>query len=264
MKRAAFALFISGCTTLGPMPATTGISATPIARPGAQATLGAVPGFYASQSAQNEAKGAPIKQLSLLLDPNHWLPVKGLIFGGRIFGESGDTPGEPYLGYRRHIVKRVSFGAIVFGSTKRSESKLATYHGFRLGGEAMVEADVWEPKSWLRVRLQGAASITRILASGAYCVDDAGVARDCNEDDPSMNQMIAGKTVGAYPAGTATLSLDVGKHDGFLDGAQLAVMSSVGRMPLVLAGQESGTGTYFTLGLSLTVAVGFGRAATAE
>ncbi len=136
MKRAAFPLVLTAaCTSLGPMPATTGISAMPLGRPGVEGTIGVVPGFMASQAAQNEAKGAAINNASLLLDVDRWLPMRGLLVGGRIFGKDGDTPLEPYLGYRRAVVEGVSLGVVGFGSSKRRDTQAATYHGFRFGEE---------------------------------------------------------------------------------------------------------------------------------
>lgn len=248
--------FCSACTTLGPMPTTTGLSAMPIGRPGVSAQVGVVPGFYASQSAQNETKGAPIKQFSALFDPDRWLPVKGVIVGARIFGESGDTPGEPYLGYRRRIDDGLAVGAVVFGSTKRTESKLASYHGVRAGGEAAVDLRVWAPSRSIEMHAQAAASVTRILASGRYCVDTMGIAKDCDETNTAANTFINAKTVGVYPAATWTLALDVGRRQGAFDHLRVAALAGVGRMPLVENGEEAGTGTFFTIGLSLAVGLG--------
>jgi hypothetical protein len=262
MKLAIVAVVLGACTSLGPMPATTGMSAVPLGRPGAQAQLGTMPGFYASQSAQNEAKGAPIQHLSALIDPDHWLPVKGVVIGARIFGQSGDTPGEPYVGYRRKVSEAVSVGGVAFGSSKRSENNLATYHGVRAGAEGAIDAALWEPKSWMSVHAQAAGSITRILASGTYCVDDQGIAKDCDMMNPDANTTVNGKTVGVYPAATGTLAVELGGKHGLFDSARFAVLGGVGRMPLVQSGDESATGTYFTLGASLTLGVGFAEGAS--
>jgi hypothetical protein len=251
------AVFLGACTTLGPMPATTGISAVPLGRPGAQAQLGSMPGFYASQAAKNEAKGAPIQHLSALFDPDRWLPVKAIVIGARVFGQDGDTPGEPYVGYRSKVNDRVAVGAVAFGSSKRSESRLASYHGVRAGAEGAVDAELWAPSHWFSVHAQAAASITRILASGTYCVDVEGIAKDCDEMDPSTNVMASGKTTGVYPAATGTLALELGSRSGLFDSARLALLGGMGRMPLVEGGTENGTGTYYTLGASLTLGVAF-------
>jgi hypothetical protein len=252
-------LLVGACTTLGPMPATTGVSAVPIGRPGVEGTLGPVPGFFASGAAQNKATGTPIMAASVLLDLDRWLPAKGILVGGRLFGKSGDTPGEPYGGYRRKVNDSVSIAGIAFGSTKRAESKLANYHGVRLGAEAAFDMRLWKPASWLSVHAQGAASITRILISGNYCVDAMGVAKDCNEMDPTMNTVIGGKTTGVYPAGTGTIALDLGAHRGVFNSARIALLGAVGTMPLVVGGEKTETKPYLTLGLTLSIGLGLGR-----
>jgi hypothetical protein len=239
------------------MPATTGLSAVPLGRPGAQAQLGVMPGFYASQSARSNTNGAPIQHLSALVDPDRWLPVKGVVIGARVFGQDGDTPGEPYLGYRTQVSDRVAVGAVAFGSSKRAESRLASYHGVRAGAEGAVDAELWAPSHWFSMHAQASASLTRILASGTYCVDSDGLAKDCDEMNPAGNLMVAGKTTGVYPAATGTLALELGGKRGVFDSARLALLGAMGRMPLVENGAESGTGTYYTLGASLTLGVGF-------
>ncbi len=249
---------LPACTTLGPMPATTGVTAVPLGRPGVQAQVGVVPGFYASQSAQNESKGAPIQHLSGLVDFDRWLPVKGVIVGARIFGQSGDTPGEPYIGYRKQL-GNVSVAGVGFGSSKRTTDKLASYHGFRLGAEGVADAVLYQPRPWIGLHAQAAASVTRITASGNYCVDTMGIAVDCDEDKPATNVMISGKDSGVYPAATGQLAIDIGPHHGFFDSARLALLGGVGTMPLIVDGKKQNTGTYFTLGLTLSVGLGLGE-----
>ena len=61
-------LFLAACTTLGPMPATTGISAVPAARPGMEAQAGFVPAYFLSTSVQDEAQGTVTSQLSALVE----------------------------------------------------------------------------------------------------------------------------------------------------------------------------------------------------
>lgn len=256
MRRAAF-LLLGACTSLGPMPATTGIGAAPIGRTSVVGQVGVVPGFYASQSAQNDAKGQALKHGTMLFEPGKLVGIPGLFVGGGIFGDGDDVPLEPYVGYRRHV-GGAALGAVAFASTKRADENGASYHGVRAGAEAMASGDVVEWSTWGRLRAQAAVSMTRVLASGRYCVDDKGIGIDCSQD-VETNHFVNGKTVGVYPAGTATLALDLGHHRGLFDGAQLAVLATVGRMPLVRAGEESGTGTYASLGLTLTVALGLGR-----
>lgn len=255
MKHAVL-LLLSACTTLGPNPATTGVSAVPAGRPSVDGQIGTVPAFYASQSAQNDAKGAAVPQLGAIVEPDRWLKLPGLVVGGRIYGQSGDTLGEPYVGYRMHVEDHLSFGIGAYGSAKRSTKKLASYHGTRMGAEAAMDAELWQPASWLTMHLQGSLAATRIMTSGTYCVDTLGIAKDCDEMTPANNTMIDGKQTGVYPSGTATLSLAAAQRDGFFRTAQLALLGSVGTMPLIKDGTKQGSGTYGGMGLTLTLGVG--------
>src|SRR5438445_3369902 len=204
MKHAVAALLLlSACTTLGPNPATTGVSAVPAGRPSVDGQIGTVPAFYASQSAQNDPKGAAVPQLGAIIEPDRWLKLPGLVVGGRIYGQSGDTLGEPYVGYRMHVEDHLSFGIGAYGSAKRSTQKLASYHGTRMGAEASVDSQLAEVSSWLTLHLQGSLAATRIMTSGSYCVDASGIAKDCDVMTPANNTMIDGKQTGFYPSGTA-------------------------------------------------------------
>jgi hypothetical protein len=248
---------VSACTTLGPMPATTGLSATPIGRPGMQIQAGAVPGYYASKSVQNKAEAEPIKQLSALADLDHWLGVPGLIFGVRVFGESGDAPGEAFVGYRKKL-GTVSISGVAFGSTKRSEKQLASYHGTRLGAEGAVEAELAH-NSWLGVHAQAAVTATYSSLSGTYCVNSTGIAVDCSPDEPQSNTTVTGDDKGVYPAATGQLAVDLGPHHGVFDNARLALLGTAGTMPLIVDGAKRETAAYLMLGATLSVAFGFER-----
>src|SRR5580693_9452717 len=89
----------AACTTLGPMPATTAISAVPSDRPGLEVQAAVVPAFYLSDAAQSSNAGQATSQLSFLLEPDRLLGMPGLIVGLREFGASGDSLVEPYIGY---------------------------------------------------------------------------------------------------------------------------------------------------------------------
>lgn len=260
MNRAGLPLVLTACTSLGPMPATTGVSAIPLGRPGVEGAIGVVPGFMASQAAQDKAGSVAINNASFLLDVDRWLPAKGLLIGGRIFGKDGDTPFEPTIGYRRRLIDAVAIGVVGFGSTKRRDTQAATYHGVRLGGEAMADVKLYSPNEYVQLHAQGAVSVTHILASGVYCIDPAtGAGEDCKQDT-TQNTVISGKFVGVYPAATATLSVDVGgKREGVFNSIRLSLLGSAGQMPLVMFGAEHDTGMYYQLGASISVGVGLGR-----
>ena len=237
------------------MPATTGVSAVPIARPGGEVQVGPVPGFFLSSSAHAQGQGAPIMQASAMVEPDRWLGIPGLVLGARLFGQNGDTPGEPYIGYRRTVRQDLSIGGGLYGTSKKSEARLASYHATRVGGELALDAQLWESE-WFGFHLQGAATATRIDASGQYCVDAMGVAKDCNIEDPSMNTMIDGEQTGVYPAATGSVALTFAKgRDGGFDGARLALMFATGSMPIMKDGSKTGNDTYSAIGLTLTLGI---------
>ena len=256
MKHIAILFALCSCTSLGPMPATTGISAVPVGQPGIEAQAGSVPSFYLSQSARDDAKGASIGQLSAVLELDRFIRLPGLIFGGRVFGPAGDTLAEPYLGYRAKVGDTFALGGGVFGTAKGSQMRLASYRGSRFGGEAALDAKVWEPTTWFALHAQAAVSATHISASGTYCIDMNGIAKDCDEENPAMNTMINGSTEGVYPAAAGTLAFDFGRDvSRRFRGARLAALGAVGRMPLVRDGEKTGDGTYATFGLTLTLSL---------
>jgi hypothetical protein len=250
------AIALSACTTLGPMPATTGISAVPTGRPGMEAQGGIVPAFFLSKAVQDKAGGAVTSQLSALVEPDRLLGIPGLVLGARVFGQSGDTPGEPYIGYRRQVDEDIAVAGIVYGTSKQSASKLASYHATRVGGEAAIDAKLWAPVSWLGLHAQGALAATVISASGTYCVDDMGIAKDCDITTPANNTMLDGTISGVFPAATATLAVDVKTRNGLFHGARVAALAAAGEMPLVQSGMQNATGSYYSIGLLLTLAVG--------
>lgn len=239
------------------MPATTGLSAAPIGRPGMQIQAGGAPGYYASKSVQNKAEGEPISHVTALADLDRWIGVPGLIFGVRVFGQSGDAPGEPFVGYRRKL-GTVSVSGVAFGSTKRSEKELASYHGTRVGAEAAAEAEL-AGNSWIGVHAQAAVSATYSSLSGTYCVDDAGIAVDCSTDQPQTNTTVTGDDSGVYPAATGQLAVELGPHHGIFDSARLALLGTAGTMPLIVDGAKRETSAYVMLGATLSVTFGFER-----
>jgi hypothetical protein len=254
--RYLFAIALAGCTTLGPMPTTTGMSAVPAQRPGAEAQLGIVPAYFLSSSVQ-KPHGAATTQLELVLEPDRWFNAPGLVIGGRLFGQADDTPGEPLLGYRAKLSEDLSIAGVVYGTSKRSTQKLASYHATRIGGELAVDANTIAIASWLAMHVQAAFSATRVSASGTYCVDANGVGKDCDQMNQANNTMIDGHLSGVYPSGTGSITLDVGRREsGILHGARLALMGSTGWMPTATNGIQGDSQAFFSLGLSLTLGLG--------
>lgn len=257
MKKIAVLFIVSSCTTLGPNPATTGVSAVPVGQPAIEGQIGPVPAFHLSQSTKNSAAGAPVFQVLALLELDRFIRLPGLIFGGRLFGGTGDTLLEPYLGYRTKLGDRFAIGGGVYGTAKRSTVRLASYHGTRIGGEAQFDAKLWHPLSWFQLHAQVAIQATRIFASGTYCVDPMGLGKDCNEEMPMMNTMVSGEQEGVYPAATTTLGFDLGRDQGRrFRGARIALLGAIGTMPLVENGVKVDSGVYGMFGATLSLSLG--------
>lgn len=248
---------VTGCTTLGPMPTTTGVSAVPAGKPGAEAQIGGVPAFYLS-SAASDPKGGATGQASVLIEPDRWIKVPGLVVGARTFGSGNDMPIEPLIGYRRALGEEFSWAIIGYGTSKRASDKLATYHGFRMGAEVAADGKITGLTRWLSLHAQGAIAVSRIVGSGKYCVDAEGVGKDCDEANPANNTRISGEASGVFPSATATIAFDVGRAgSSWFHHLRFALMLSTGRMPHVENGEQVSDVTYFALGTLVTL--GFGE-----
>jgi len=249
-------LIASGCTTLGPMPATTGVAAIPSGRPGMEAQVGGVPSYHLSSSA-SRARGSVVGQAAVLVEPDRWIGVPGLLLGGRLFGKGEDTPVEPLIGYRRALDEQFAVAVVGYGTSKRASSRGAAYRAPPAGAEVAADARIVAIASWLSLHSQAAASLTYVDASGAYCVDAAGIGKDCTDGDPSDDMTAAGRIRGAYPSGTATLALDVGRTPGGLfHGGRVALMLAGGLMPRAVGGVQEEARGYFSVGATLTLGLG--------
>ena len=243
------------CTSLGPMPATTGVSAVPVGRAGAELQAGLVPMFRLSDAASTEDRnGRVTPQLLSLIEPDR-LFVPGLIAGLRGWGEDHDTIAEPFIGYRRRLDARRSGGVVVYGTLARANQNGASYAAKRLGAEAMFDAELVRWAGWLSLHAQAAAQLTALVAGGTYCVDPAGVAIDCSDTEPNVE--VDGKLAGLYPAATGGLSIDLLRRSTSpFHGVRLGLLGAVGRMPNLRGGRQRTGDSYASAGLTLTI--GFG------
>jgi hypothetical protein len=244
----------TACTTLGPMPATTGVSAVPMGRLGFEVQAAAIPSFDLSQSTQNKPAGDATRQISLTVEPGKLLGINGLIAGLRVWGQQGDEPAEPYVGIRSDVGNGISLAGIAYGTVASARDGNASYSATRFGGELAADAVVIAG-AWLSLHANASASATAISAHGTYCADANGIGVDCSND--GTDSVIDGHMSGLYPAGTVGASLDLGhrKH-GFFNAARLAFELAGGQMPLMQNGVETSRGYYTSGGLSLTL--GFG------
>jgi hypothetical protein len=246
----AIAMLLTGCTTLGPMPATTGVSAMPAQRPHGEVSTGFMPAYLLSRAASDDDRDGDLtSQLSLLFEPDRLLGIPGLVVATRYFGEDGDFGIEPIVGYRKRI-QRFAVSGLVYGTRLGDEAQGASYEATRMGGEVSVAARLEGRYIRLDAQLTGAA--TYLSAEGQYCVDQNGYAIDCG-DNP---RMVDAEVSGVYPSATASLALDLGPLSSWFHGARLSGMFSVGYMPALVNGQQQeGTG-YISGGVLLSL--GFG------
>lgn len=255
---------LSGCTALGPMAATTGIAPVPVGRPGIEGTVGIVPGHYLSAGVQAEPKGASIGQAALLVEPDSILHVPGLVVGGRYVGspESGGYP-EPMAGYRTYLGDdhRLALSAVGFATHGSGSRRDASYSATRGGAEAAFDIRLTPEYEWFELHVGAGAQLTGISAKGSYCADsDRRFGADCPDPGDPPGQRIDATAGGFYPAGTGTISIDVGRRlKGEFHGGRIALMGGGGTMPRVVNGQQEGAKAYASAGLTLTLGFGEGR-----
>ncbi|MGE0546578.1 MAG: hypothetical protein AB7O24_11235 [Kofleriaceae bacterium] len=248
-------LGVCACTSFGPMPTTTGLSAVPTGRPGGEIQGALIPSFRLSDAASgNDRNNQQFPQLAALFEPDRWLKAPGLALGGRVWGKKADVGVEPLVGYRTRLGGRISIAGMGFGTRLSSERYGAKYAATRIGGELAVDAMVWAPLTWLSIHTQAAVAATYVSATGHYCIDDVGNGIDCSEAGP--NTFVDGYLQGVYPAVTATLALDVTPAASWFHSARIALMGAAGHMPRVIAGHQQWGDRYATLGVAL--ALGFG------
>lgn len=252
------ALAATACTTLGPMPATTAISAIPADRPGVEAQAGAVPAFFLSSAASSLADGeeVPTQQVSAVFEPDRLLGTKGLIMGARGWGE--DHAFEPMIGLRRKLDDSLSIAGIAYGSRVHGESTGASYHATRAGGELAIDATLLPLASWLAIHGQASVSATYLSAHGRYCVAPDGDAVDCDSD--GHDRFVNGNLEGIYGAATASLALDIARRPtGVVHAVRIAMLGAIGGMPRMRNGEQEHGDTYHSIGLTLTLSIGSDR-----
>lgn len=245
----------AACTTLGPMPASTLVSAVPADRTGAEVQAAIVPAFYLSDAANSTPNQSPAtRQISALLEPDKWFGTKGLILGARAFGESGDSPFEPMIGYRRKLDERFSLAGVAFGTHARGAQDGASYEATRFGGELVLDGNLVPLGDWLALHFHASVNATYLNATGTYCVLDDGDATDCDDG----TRRVDGEVAGIYSAATAGITLDIARRPtGAIHGVRLGLVGTVGGMPKLRDGIQQPNNEHFTsIGAYLTL--GFG------
>lgn len=259
MKRGLFVLIAcAGCTTLGPMPATTGVSPVPLERPGAEVGVAIVPGYFLSSGVTENPKGGAMPQLSALLDPDRWLGVPGLVAGARLWGiKDAGTFLEPLVGYRRRV-DRFSIGGLGYVSHGSQDNRDASLSVTRFGGEVMADVRATPESKWLELHFEIAAALTALWADGRYCVDAEGkYGIDCPQPPDMPGTMVATSADGLYPSGKVGAAVELGRHlASAFHGIRLGIDLAAGSMPTARFGEQKDPKGYLSLGLSLTLGLG--------
>jgi hypothetical protein len=246
------------CTSLGPMPATTGVSAVTHGKPGVELSGAITPVWRLSAAASGEDRsGNAVLQGAIVVEPDRLIDAPGLVVGARAFGNDGDAGYEPLVGYRHRANERTTIAAVAYGTKMSAAEHGADYEAVRAGAEIVADAEVVKLASWLALHASASASGTYVSASGRYCVDPDGDAIDCDADGP--NTMTDGEVRGVYPTGSASLALDLVRRGGGFRGVRLAFAAAGGYMPRLVGGEQRRGDLFGSAGLSLTVAFGDSR-----
>ncbi len=250
-----------GCTTLGPMPASTGIPAEPAARPDVELQVAALPGYYLSSAVREDPKGTPIKQASVTLEADRWISLPGVVGGARYVGEAAQGGYlEPLLGYRSYLdsEKRFALAGVAFATHASGNAKSASFSATRAGAELGAEFRLTPQSHWAEIHALAAATLTGLDADGEYCLDAAlryGV--DCSDDPANPSPRSSATAGGLYPALNAGLAVETADHlHSVFHGARLVLMVGGGTMPIVVSGEQADAKTYASLGAALTLGLG--------
>jgi|SoiMethySBSTD1v2_1073268.scaffolds.fasta_scaffold07535_3 hypothetical protein len=247
----------SACTTLGPMPATTAISAVAAERPDVELQVGAIPGYYLSSAVAKDPEGSSVLQAMLLFEPDDLIDAPGLVGGGRVIGsEDSGTYAELLLGYRRALdqIRRFSLGAFGYASRGSASRDDASYEATRAGAEGVFDIAVTPEEEPVSVHVFAGASLTGIWANGEYCMDAEGFGMDCGSSPPPR---VKAEAVGFYPALSGGLALNLGRHaESVFHGLRLAIHGAGGTMPRVIGARQQNPESFGAGGVSLTLGLG--------
>lgn len=253
----------TGCTSLGPMPATAGISAVPAGRPDVALQFGAVPGFRLSEATESSG-GRPQFQGAAVVEPDRWIGVPGVIAGVRsVRGEGGDSYAEPMLGYRAHLDRGRHFSLLGVGSAAKAghSDRGASYEATRGSGEVLLDVNP-HSSAIVELHLMAGAGAMALSGTGTYCVRSDGRGTDCDTTTPSSQPTTPqptarGSVGGMYMALNGGIALDVARGlNSWFHGGRLALLAAHGQMPTVVWGTEGPPRAYTTVGLTITLAAG--------
>jgi hypothetical protein len=252
----------AGCTTLGPMPAMTGVTPVPPERTGVELQFAGMPGYFLSSTVKVQNDGATIAQGAAVVEIGRAIGAPGIALGGRWVGDpdEGGYP-EPMLGYRRFLdsSKRFALAAIVFGTYGTGSKNGASYDAVRTGLELGLDARITRESRVFEAHAVAGVSGIALWAEGTYCLDMEGrFGTDCANTPNNLVAHVKGS--GLYPALLVGLAADSGRHlGGWFHGVRAAIFVAAGAMPRVEAGVQRDATNYAAAGFSITLGLGASR-----
>jgi hypothetical protein len=243
----------SACTTLGPMPATTGISAIPAARPEVDVQVAAVPVYYVSAGATRDPQGTAAPQVLVVFDPDRIL-VPGLIVAMRGVDSSGAGGFlEPVLGYRLALSDRFAGALLLYGTHASGSQKGASFSADRIGSELQADLRLTTESPWAELHVSWGIALTGLSGEGHHCVAPDGYGTDCDVSDDTVDVHASG----AYVSANAALAVELFRHrESWFHGGRIALSVAGGTMPTYRSGVQTDAVAYGAAGLSMSWAIG--------
>lgn len=249
-----------GCTSLGPMPAMTGVPSAPLERPGMEAQVAVVPGYYLSSGTQEKPKSAALPQLAGVFEPDRLLHAPGVLVGARYAGDGkAGAALEPLVGYRAFVDgdKRFSVAGVGFLAYASGSQRGASFDAWRGGGELGMDVRLTPPSRYAELHANLGATFTVLDARGHYCVDQNRIyGVDC-PDNVTERTLVDASASGVFPSGHVGASLDLARHwRAPFHGLRLGLDAAGGLLPTLQSGEQRAPKLYGSAGLSVTL--GFG------
>jgi hypothetical protein len=249
------------------MPGTTTMaSSMPESRAGGSVHASIVPGFYLSDTTQQDPDQDHLGQLAAMFEGGDLVSAPGLGVGGRLIN-GGDGPDyfEPMIRYRWFLDDddRLAMGLVAYGTVASGEARGASYSVARGGLELGTDIRATD-EGWLELHLLGGASLTGIAGDGTYCMNaESGYGIDCDQDSNQIGETTA-DIDGFYPAAYVGLGFDFARHlDSPLHDIRLDTYLAGGTLPRIrFAELEDSPESWFTWGASLSF--GFGESGGEE
>lgn len=257
-----FALLLPGCFVLGPTPVMTGVSVPPAERTSAELQAAAIPGYYLSETVQQEPAATQLPQLLGVLEPGELVGLPGALVGARYAGESDAGAAlEPLLGYRAFLDdgKRFALGGVGFFAYASESKDRASFSAWRGGLEANLDARLTGVSRYAELHGNLGVNLTVLDAEGRYCLDsEERYGIDCPTPGAAGSaEPVAAELSGIFPSAHVGVSADFARHlRGAFHGVRLGLDLAGGTMPTVVGAEQRGMRFYGAGGLSLTVAVG--------